>query len=156
MEDHNQHPNKFNVRVYGILLDDSDRRVLISKELYNGLRITKFPGGGLKFGEGVEDALVREFQEELNLDVKLTKLLYINDFLQISAFDPEDQLLAIYYQVRPLNPLDSSFPEQANKVSNQLHFKWVELSQLDGERLSFPVDQYVSGNLQSLLGPIGQ
>ena len=37
----------FNVRVYGLLIDDR-YRVLIADELVHGHRITKFPGGGLE------------------------------------------------------------------------------------------------------------
>jgi hypothetical protein len=47
----------FNIRVYGIFIRDS--RVLVSDELIFGQRITKFPGGGLHFGEGPADCIIR-------------------------------------------------------------------------------------------------
>ena len=58
--------NLFNVRVYGIL-KDSNNHVLVSDELIRGEYFTKFPGGGLEFGEGTRDCLKREFKEETNL-----------------------------------------------------------------------------------------
>jgi len=155
MEDQEQALKRFNIRVYGILLDNSKEQVLVSKETYQDLRITKFPGGGLEFGEGIEDALKREFIEELELDIAVDKLLYINHFLQISAFNPQDQLIAIYYQVLAATPLPPNFIEQANRSAENLHFQWIPRQKLGRKRFSFPVDKYVAANLETLLGPIG-
>ena len=44
-------PLIFTVRVYGIL-KDSNNRILVSDEYIKGSYFTKFPGGGLEFGEG--------------------------------------------------------------------------------------------------------
>lgn len=52
---------KFNVRVYGLLVQEN--KVLISKENYGKHRLTKFPGGGVEFGEGVLDALKADFSD---------------------------------------------------------------------------------------------
>ncbi|HCU44150.1 MAG TPA: NUDIX hydrolase, partial [Sphingobacterium sp.] len=46
----------FNVRVYGILINDNNE-VLISDEKTENVSFTKFPGGGLEYGEGLLDAL---------------------------------------------------------------------------------------------------
>ena len=51
----------FTLRVYGLLMHEG--RVLVSDELIKGQRITKFPGGGLEYGEGLKDCLVREIRE---------------------------------------------------------------------------------------------
>ena len=58
--------NLFNIRVYGILINDK-KQVLVSDEFIRGSYYTKFPGGGLEFGEGTRDCLKREFKEEMNL-----------------------------------------------------------------------------------------
>ena len=58
----------FNVRVYGILIDDH-QRLLVSDEFIRGNYITKLPGGGLEIGEGTREGLAREFMEEANLKV---------------------------------------------------------------------------------------
>ena len=46
----------FTIRVYGILLHKGC--VLVCDELIKGRHITKFPGGGLEFGEGLKHGLV--------------------------------------------------------------------------------------------------
>jgi len=63
--------NRFNVRVYGILINEK-KQVLVSDEFIRGNYYTKFPGGGLEFGEGTRDCLKREFKEEMDLDVEVT------------------------------------------------------------------------------------
>lgn len=69
----------FNVRVYGILLDN-EKRLLVSDEFIRGAYITKLPGGGLEFGEGTRDCLKREFKEETGLDVTIGEHIYTTDF----------------------------------------------------------------------------
>src|SRR3954463_12467154 len=95
----------FNVRVYGILVD-SKKRLLVSDEFIRGDYFTKFPGGGLEFGEGTRDCLKREFKEETNLDVTIGNHIYTTDFFQISAFNNVDQIISIYYAVHADEPID--------------------------------------------------
>ena len=52
---------RFNVRVYGILIQNDC--VLVSDEYIGGKEITKFPGGGLEFGEGIHQCIIREIKE---------------------------------------------------------------------------------------------
>src|SRR6202166_3550658 len=94
----------FNVRVYGILLG-KNRDVLVSDEFIRGNQYTKFPGGGLEHGEGTRDCLKREFKEEMNLDVRVKDHLYTTDFFQMSAFNPEHQIISIYYRVEALEEI---------------------------------------------------
>src|ERR1700734_2512041 len=94
----------FNVRVYGILLGENGQ-VLVTDELIRGDYITKFPGGGLEFGEGTRDGLKREFKEEMDLDVAGGGQLSTTDFFQIRAFNPEHQIISIYYFVKALEPI---------------------------------------------------
>ncbi|MFN5910799.1 MAG: NUDIX domain-containing protein, partial [Bacteroidota bacterium] len=64
---------RFNLRVYGILINDRDE-VLVSDECRNGFSFTKFPGGGVEVGEGFPQALEREFEEELGIRVEVGEL----------------------------------------------------------------------------------
>ena len=94
----------FNVRVYGVLINEK-KQVLVSDEFIRGNYYTKFPGGGLEFGEGTRDCLRREFKEEMNLEVEVGQHIYTTDFFQLSAFNPAHQIISIYYYVRPLEPI---------------------------------------------------
>ena len=44
---------RFNIRVYGFLIDE--RKILVSDEFRLGMFMTKFPGAGLIYGEGLTE-----------------------------------------------------------------------------------------------------
>lgn len=71
-----------------------NNEVLLSSELRFEKPMIKFPGGGLEFGEGLVDCLKREFQEECGIEVEVGELFYVNDFVQVSAFNSDQQLIS--------------------------------------------------------------
>src|SRR5207344_3401209 len=99
MENQISSPGSFNIRVYGLLINEQ-RQVLVSDEYIRGDYFTKFPGGGLELGEGTRDCLKREFKEETGLDVIVGDHIYTTDYFQQSAFNPNDQIVSIYYFVK--------------------------------------------------------
>ena len=125
---------RFNIRVYGILRD-SQNRVLVSDEFIRGDYFTKFPGGGLEFGEGTRDCLAREFMEETGLDVTIGEHIYTTDYFQISAFNKKDQIVSIYYYAHVAEPINVTTktkvfdftPEQVSNPKGQSEvLRWVE------------------------------
>lgn len=144
---------KFNIRVYGILLNEQ-KQLLVSDEFIRGKYYTKFPGGGLEFGEGTRDCLKREFIEELNLKVEVLEHLYTTDFYQESAFRPGDQIISIYYQVKPLETIavrlsDVAFDFDAEQMSryeknNEVEtFRFIDWKNLSQETVTLPIDKVV-------------
>ncbi|AEA44307.1 NUDIX hydrolase [Fluviicola taffensis] len=130
---------RFNIRVYGICLNERNE-VLLSDESYRNLNFTKFPGGGLEFGEGMIDCLNREFQEEFNLAIEVGELFYLTDFFQVSAFSDKDQVISVYYLIQAnLDSLDELVRNQSSE--EKLH--WVNLSKLKEDLLTFPIDKIV-------------
>src|ERR1043166_6337372 len=93
----------FNIRVYGILINEH-RQLLVTDEFRFGKQITKFPGGGLQFGEGTIECIIREMKEETGLDTEVISHFYTTDFFQRSAFDKNRQVISIYYRIRSLQP----------------------------------------------------
>ena len=139
----------FNVRVYGILIDDQ-QRLLVSDEFIRGNYITKLPGGGLEIGEGTRDGLAREFMEEANLEVKVGEHFYTTDFFQISAFNYTDQIISIYYYVHAhdtgkvlTKEIAFDFlPEQIADVKGTAeHLRWVSINELSEEAMTLPIDK---------------
>ena len=144
---------RFNVRVYGVLLDDQ-KRVLVSDEWIRGKFYTKFPGGGLEFGEGTRDCLKREFMEEMNLAVEVGEHLYTTDFFQLSAFNPDHQILSIYYLVKPLEEIKVrlsniafDFDEAQTIIYNQHNevetFRFIDWENFTEESVTLPIDKIV-------------
>jgi 8-oxo-dGTP diphosphatase len=138
----------FNVRVYGLLINTKNE-ILVSDERRAGISFTKFPGGGLEFGEGVVDALIREFSEELSIDVSIGELFYVNDFFQLSAFDENHQLLSFYYFVNydkndEIGQEEYSYPLQDDGEKQ----RWISISDLSETDFTFPIDKVVIGKLR--------
>jgi 8-oxo-dGTP diphosphatase len=147
--------HRFNIRVYGILINEQ-RQVLVSDEYIRGSYITKFPGGGLEFGEGTRDCLQREFMEEMNLDVEVGDHLYTTDYFQMSAFNPEHQIISIYYAAKaleeikvPLRTKPFDFDEQQMKVYEEKKetetFRFIDWNDFSAEQLTLPIDKIVAG-----------
>jgi ADP-ribose pyrophosphatase YjhB (NUDIX family) len=141
----------FNVRVYGVLLDE-EKRLLVSDEFIRGQYITKLPGGGLEIGEGTRDCLQREFKEETGLDVKVGEHLYTTDFFQISAFNLTDQIISIYYHVHPISelildvkekPFDFAPHQIANPQGESEVFRWINWADIHPESMTLPIDRVV-------------
>jgi len=138
----------FNIRVYGILINDR-REVLLSDECRNGFSFTKFPGGGLEFGEGMKDALKREFLEELELEIEVGELFYFNEFHQPSAFDPRHQVHSFYYYVATENWQSIRVGEHVVplKQEGEKH-RWMSLAQLSPDHVTFPIDKIITEELR--------
>lgn len=116
----------------------------MADEIIGPHRFTKFPGGGVELGEGLEEAIYREVKEELECDVIKIEHLYTTDFFVKSAFRNNEQLISVYYTVEIKGPiregiLDESTPEKRHLLS----FRWIQKTELDPEIMSFPVDQFV-------------
>ena len=142
-------PNRHTIRVYGIHIEHG--QVLLCEEGFEDFRFTKFPGGGLEFGEGLSDALRREFREELNASFLHAELFYINDFFQPSAFDAETQVLSVYYLVHGVESLSmESKTEWRNGKPYEIRFFRKPLEELVAEDLSFPIDRTVAAKLSAL------
>ena len=120
----------------------------MSDEMRFGRAFTKFPGGGLEWGEGLVDGLKREIQEELGLDAEIGELFYVNEFFQQSGFRKEDQLISFYYRVSEID-LDAipSSEHAAPLTEEGEKFRCVPLSELDEAMMTFPVDKVVVSRL---------
>jgi 8-oxo-dGTP diphosphatase len=143
--------NKFNIRVYGILINTKDE-ILLADELIKGTHITKFPGGGLEFGEGIRDCLKREFLEETGQDVEIGEHFYTTDFFQVSAYNPSHQIISIYYIVRPgpdffvkASTTKFNFAESADHT---LAFRWIKADEISEDELTLPIDKMVGKMLK--------
>ncbi|TDH28849.1 NUDIX domain-containing protein [Segetibacter sp. 3557_3] len=143
-------PQRFNIRVYGLLVWND--QLLVSDEYIRGNYFTKFPGGGLEFGEGTRDCLRREFMEETGLEVVVRDHLYTTDFFQISAFNHKDQIISIYYFVEAPNAgnlatktavFDFEPHQVADPKGESEVFRWIPLSEIKPECVSLPIDKHV-------------
>jgi len=136
----------FNVRVYGLLINN-DREILISDEQEYGMRFTKFPGGGLEFGEGLIEGLKREFIEECDAEIEVISHFYTTDFFVKSAFN-NSQVISVYYRVKNVNPLNLVIKTAVFDFDGEgevlQSFRWVKLAGIGAEDFLFSTDQHVA------------
>jgi 8-oxo-dGTP diphosphatase len=143
--------HRFTLRVYGILINEN-KQVLVSDEFIRGNYYTKFPGGGLEFGEGTRDCLKREFKEEMDLDVEVGEHLYTTDFFQMSAFNSEHQIISIYYLVTALEKIKAplrdklfDFDEREMAVYHATGetetFRFVDWHSFSADSVTLPIDK---------------
>jgi 8-oxo-dGTP diphosphatase len=143
--------NQFNIRVYGFLIDDG--RVLVTDEFRLGIFMTKFPGGGLQYGEGTIDCLKREFMEELGIETEILSHYYTTDFFQPTTLLPSEmQLFNVYYLVKAPKPYGfqtTTIKNDMPSIDGAQCFRWIKIDALNEEEFTFPIDKFIAGKLKN-------
>jgi 8-oxo-dGTP diphosphatase len=144
---------RFNIRVYGLLINEQNR-ILIADEVFkNGYKATKFPGGGLELGEGLKDGLIREFKEETGIDIRVKEHFYTTDFFQPSFFDTESQIISVYYlcesdECHKVKISSRKFDFEIIAGEEAESFRWIDIPDLERETdLTLPIDTIVVAKL---------
>lgn len=121
----------FSYRIAGVL--KQDQRILLQKPQNDvGYSI---PGGHVRRGETSQEALIREFKEEIDADIHIEKLLFVGE-----NFFPWGhrtcQQISLYYQISLRDdrqiPLDGVFKvaDELENMQIDLDFCWIPLSEL--------------------------
>lgn len=144
--------NNFIIRVYGLILNEK-KEVLLTDEFQMDMKMTKFPGGGLEFGEGTVDCLKREIREECSgQGIENIRHFYTTDFFQKALFYENAQLISIYYLADLKPPVKfkiSEKPFDFKELSNgNQSFRWIKIKDLKKAELSFPIDKFVAEELE--------
>ncbi len=142
----NKEIKHFNIRVYGIIINEN-REILLSDEYVLNTYMTKFPGGGLKFGEGPEDCILRECVEEFGQEAEIMEHFYTTGFFQEALYFTDHQLISIYYRVRFKDKVKFRISEKAfdfeKGINGSQSFRWAKISEIDMEEMNFPIDRHV-------------
>jgi 8-oxo-dGTP pyrophosphatase MutT (NUDIX family) len=88
----------FRPSVYGVIIHGN--KILMIRNKSNGKLF--FPGGGVKLGETLPDALRREVIEETGINVEVGKFLHFTE--QFFYWDPGDEayhMFSFFYNCRP-------------------------------------------------------
>ena len=142
----------FVVRVYGLILNEK-KEVLLTDEFQLDTSMTKFPGGGLEYGEGTIDCLRREIGEECNgQKIKNIRHFYTTDFFQKALFYENHQLISIYYLAELEEPVCFTISEKvfdfSKMVNGSQSFRWVKMIELNEDEFTFPIDKLVVGKIK--------
>jgi ADP-ribose pyrophosphatase YjhB (NUDIX family) len=147
-------PSSFTLRVYALIISERNE-VLITDEYQLDMKMTKFPGGGLNFGEGTIECLKRELLEECSQEITDIQHFYTTDFFQKALFWENHQLISIYYLARingavqfKVSENAFDFPEMKN---GRQSFRWLAAEKINPEDFTFPIDKHVAFLLKDYL-----
>ena len=125
--------------------------MLVSDEFRFGIKMTKFPGGGLEENEGLVDAICRECKEEFNQEFRVIDHFYTTDFYITSAFNPKEQLISIYYTIAPIEEVKfkiSKVPFDFELIDEAQSFRWIKIPEISSNDFTFPIDKLVGEKLK--------
>jgi len=149
-----QEITKFNIRIYTLIVNEN-LEILITDEFYLNFHITKFPGGGLEFGESTIQCLEREAIEEMGQEIEVLEHFYTTDFVQISRFHTNHQIICIYYFSKikdkikfKISETKHTFDESEN---GSIFFRWQKISELTTDDFTFESDKVVLTKLKQAL-----
>lgn len=142
------HP--FVIRVYGICIHQE--HLLVCDEYWFETYMTKFPGGGLEYGEGTIDCLKRESMEELGQEAEVLSHFYTTDLFQPTRFIPGKQLISIYYLMKLKDPEALPVSREAfafgEKKEGAMSSRWLPLEEVSEKVFTLPIDQKVGGMIK--------
>lgn len=73
--------DRLRVRICGICFENNKLLLLNHRGIGEKGSLWAPPGGGLEFGESIENGLIREFKEETGLDITVKNFLFVNELL---------------------------------------------------------------------------
>jgi len=128
--------------VYGVVAED-EKILLIEQKRGPYAGKLDFPGGGIEFGESAEQALRREFAEEVAMTFDsltlLDNLTTLIDVPKNSANEPYTfHQIGMIYQVKGLHPLKSEAAAEFQPI-------WIDPKTLSEEMCSSLLWQFVKG-----------
>ncbi|MGL5892958.1 MAG: NUDIX hydrolase [Bacteroidia bacterium] len=137
---------RINLRAYAVI--EHNGFVLVTDEFRIGKRMTKFPGGGHEWGEGLAETVMRECREELGQQPLTLEHFYTTDFFVPSAFRSDDQLVAVYYRVTLPEPEKISVKETQFAFDEEIDgaqlFRWISRKEISAGHFTYPIDQHIA------------
>lgn len=92
-----------------------------NKKNYNGYWV--IPGGGVEFGETIQDAAVREIKEEINLDVDIVRFIGWKEIINL----PENYHRIVFFHLAKPRHIDIKL---SREVSSARFFTIDEIKKL--------------------------
>lgn len=121
--------NRLRVRVCGVLIEDDKLLMAVHHNIGKRGIFWAPPGGGLEYGESVEDALKREFLEETGLEVEIEKYMFTHEFFDLPLHGIE-----LFFLVRKVGGIlitgvDPEMDKDKQTIENMVFTSFKELNE---------------------------
>lgn len=119
--------HRIRLRVNGLLVENDALLMVHLNAPTRSHPIWMPPGGGVGFGEPMEEALVREFEEETNLVIDVGPLRYVNQFVE-----PPYHAVEFYFDCRRISGEIrlGDDPEEGEGPQKLMDLQFIPVSQL--------------------------
>jgi ADP-ribose pyrophosphatase YjhB (NUDIX family) len=141
-----------NVRPAVLIIEN--QQVLTMQYNYGGQEVYNLPGGNLELGEYLCEALSREMQEELGIEVAVGEMILVGE---VYFEDRKKHTLHLLFEGK----VKAGIPTLNHKETSALGIKWLNISDLDTvnlyPNLSKSIQDYLAGKLNNkYIGKIDQ
>lgn len=131
----NPENNKKSIRIRVAVILMQGSKILLIRHQKGDSTYWLIPGGGVDFGETIQECALREIKEETNLDIKIKKLVLINESI---APDGTRHILNLFFLGEILGGSIKVGEEERLK-----ELKFVDLEELENLELHPPVASYI-------------
>jgi len=147
-------PQAIRVSVKAVIVRDN-QILLIGYDLSDGAGFHyNLPGGGVKLGEGLHEALTREVREEASTEVDVGPLLFVTEYVPAHLENKYGLIQSLQLFFHCTLHLGSSPEQPGSPVDDQAGVYWLPLSELHSAPLlpniGKQLQETLSGGLPSV------
>ncbi len=141
---------KLRIRSCGVLVENEAVLLVQLRSPISNQLIWMPPGGGVRLGETIQEALKREFEEETGLEIEVDHLVYINELVESRI-----QAIEFYFRVTKISGKLrlGSDPEYNDDDQILKEIMFIPIAELPGHRIVpeyFKKDFWDNGNAARL------
>jgi ADP-ribose pyrophosphatase YjhB (NUDIX family) len=125
MKNNREYPNRPIVAVSGVIMNRNKEVLIVRRAKPPGEGLWSLPGGAVKLGEKLINALKREIKEECNISIEVLKFLGAFDRIYVD----ENEQIRFHYII--LDYLCSTKEEVIIPTSDVDNFTWISPKTID-------------------------
>jgi len=119
-----EYPSHPLVTVGAVIIKD-DKILLVKRRYEPKANFWTLPGGRVKLGEGVRQALIREIREECGIEIEPIRIIDVIDFIE----QDEDERVRFHYVIIDFEAIYKD--GEIRPASDVLNARWVLFSELN-------------------------